>query len=928
MNKIILMLILSISFLYSNVGKITALKGDVSVLRNKKIINAALGFIVQKSDKVKTGENSRVQIVFKDNTIISLGKKSIFSIQEYIYEAKKPVKASFNFGKGVFKTITGKIGKINPKRFKLKTKTANIGIRGTIVGIESTNIGDKIIVPEGQIVVETLNGITNILEGQMTEVVNGEALEVKVIPPSILEKIEKDSGAQANEQESGQGEATQTKALTKKEKEEAKEQQGTEDNSEEQNAEEESSQEKNEDNQDSEENKEETTEEESQQNQEQSNEEENNDPQNSTTSEGNSPESSSENDAPIESDNLIEIETEEPEIEIDTDLVEGVLENVEDVLNEEGQDDIQDLVDEQTPDPVYYYGKHYSLLTDNSTVIKLDNDVLDMNIVNNTVSIDEVTTKNGTLNINSFSTVPESSYLTVSSIGTLGFTKTYTGYSDSTEYYNMYADNLREFFVGYTDTTLDFNGSSFDYTNLFFGGVRAKKSDIQDKVYIYKGLKTLEINTDDESNPTTVTKSLKLDEGNLYLNGATKSIHYLNKKELYEGATTYNAGYIFGSKASIQMKYFDIEYNDSTSFLDYAIGAGSGKMFGSQLQGIGVQLDADKIDSLGITQDVSLATFYLDKDKSTQDTLTGTYGDSNNNDQLFTSASYYDGGEKNSEDATTYIKVDRDTGSIDAQFDFELGVNDITVRFLGEIRDSDLEDGIDTNNTSYYINDDMFGAVVSSDDSFISGTPHIAIEDAGYFEAVPDKITFDVGGDVEELGSYDDSSSWGYWTASFDDGSIIGSTWVAGIQMATSTIDSLMTASPDALTFKGNVIGSVNVNGTVENILMNSDNAVTLNFNLGSGANTLNGLMKFKTASSSFDFNINSATITNTGYTTTDLTTNLTGDAVSGNIDGKFFGTGSSIDSTGGNVNVSSTKYTATTESAKFKATNTDITGN
>ena len=117
--------------LFAQVGNIKSLKGDVRILRNGMSLVAKVNSTINIKDVIITGENSKAKIVFKDNTIITIGKNSKFKVEEYVYN-KKP-KAKFSFLKGTFVSVTGKIGKIAPDRFKLRTKTAAIGIRGTIV---------------------------------------------------------------------------------------------------------------------------------------------------------------------------------------------------------------------------------------------------------------------------------------------------------------------------------------------------------------------------------------------------------------------------------------------------------------------------------------------------------------------------------------------------------------------------------------------------------------------------------------------------------------------------------------------------------------------------------------------------------------------------------------------------------------------------
>jgi hypothetical protein len=152
-------------FLFASVGKFTEIKGNVKVLRGQKNINAMINMPLEINDTVVTYDNSKAKIVFKDKTIITIGKNSVFKIKDYFY-GKKP-KAKFSFLKGTFISVTGKIGKIAPKRFKLETKNASIGIRGTIVFGKLYLSGDIIGCSKGVISV-TKNGKTVLVKaGEM-----------------------------------------------------------------------------------------------------------------------------------------------------------------------------------------------------------------------------------------------------------------------------------------------------------------------------------------------------------------------------------------------------------------------------------------------------------------------------------------------------------------------------------------------------------------------------------------------------------------------------------------------------------------------------------------------------------------------------------------------------------------------------------------
>ena len=174
MKKIILILLFISNFLLANnIGKIVSFNGEATILREGKTIQVDKNSAFQKDDTLNTKENTKLQILFLDETIISIGQNSTLKINNYLFEEKN-TKAEFTMAKGIFRTITGKIGKIAPENFKLKTKSASIGIRGTQIVVALENNNEKIFCTEGQI--EIKNNITN----DSVILNNGEFISFKV----------------------------------------------------------------------------------------------------------------------------------------------------------------------------------------------------------------------------------------------------------------------------------------------------------------------------------------------------------------------------------------------------------------------------------------------------------------------------------------------------------------------------------------------------------------------------------------------------------------------------------------------------------------------------------------------------------------------------------------------------------------------------
>ena len=219
MKNVILLLFLSLTFLNAQIAKVTAIKGDVLIKRAGQYKIAKLNSAINKLDVITTEKNARIQLVFSDNTIISIGKNSTFSIKDYLFDIGKKPKISLKFGYGTFKSITGKIGKLNPKGFKLESKTATMGIRGTIINLDLNSENEIYLVPEGKIELKIGNQIIIINAGEMvTRKKDKPAMHLKSITKKIRDELEEKSGAHDNESESGLGEKTQTTEVNSVEK--------------------------------------------------------------------------------------------------------------------------------------------------------------------------------------------------------------------------------------------------------------------------------------------------------------------------------------------------------------------------------------------------------------------------------------------------------------------------------------------------------------------------------------------------------------------------------------------------------------------------------------------------------------------------------------------------------------------------------------
>ncbi|MEW6521686.1 MAG: FecR domain-containing protein [Thermodesulfobacteriota bacterium] len=113
---------------------VVACRGSVQAVNAKGEMRAlAVKSPIHKEDTIKTGKGGRVQILFSDNTIYSLGQHSEMKIAEYRWQPEKKSGAlKTQVKEGVFRVMGGAITKASPQNFTTETPAATIGIRGSM----------------------------------------------------------------------------------------------------------------------------------------------------------------------------------------------------------------------------------------------------------------------------------------------------------------------------------------------------------------------------------------------------------------------------------------------------------------------------------------------------------------------------------------------------------------------------------------------------------------------------------------------------------------------------------------------------------------------------------------------------------------------------------------------------------------------------
>ncbi|WP_321325287.1 FecR domain-containing protein [Thiomicrorhabdus sp.] len=135
---------------FADIGTVTALKGKAFIERFNQNIAVKTGLKITEKDIIHTANKSYVQIIFNDKTTITLGSNTIFAVSAYNFSDASHSQAKFDLSNGFIKVVSGKIGKLVPNKFKIKTKTATIGIRGTVFTVLTNKSKTRLSTLKGQ----------------------------------------------------------------------------------------------------------------------------------------------------------------------------------------------------------------------------------------------------------------------------------------------------------------------------------------------------------------------------------------------------------------------------------------------------------------------------------------------------------------------------------------------------------------------------------------------------------------------------------------------------------------------------------------------------------------------------------------------------------------------------------------------------------
>lgn len=116
------------------VGAFIQVEGTVEVLHQGRppAVPAKVRDGVSKGDQVRTKSQSRAQLRFVDDTVLTVSPGSSILIEDYLYDAPQGYRqAALHLFRGLAYTVVNRIMQTEKPDFVLKTHTAVFGVRGT-----------------------------------------------------------------------------------------------------------------------------------------------------------------------------------------------------------------------------------------------------------------------------------------------------------------------------------------------------------------------------------------------------------------------------------------------------------------------------------------------------------------------------------------------------------------------------------------------------------------------------------------------------------------------------------------------------------------------------------------------------------------------------------------------------------------------------
>ena len=107
-----------------SVGRVTKVQNQAQIGATTAVVGAA----VQMNDRLRTGANARLQITFRDNSVLTLGENASVVVDRFV---KSTGDFALSVTRGAFRFAGAKIEQLRTKTITVFTPVAALSVRGT-----------------------------------------------------------------------------------------------------------------------------------------------------------------------------------------------------------------------------------------------------------------------------------------------------------------------------------------------------------------------------------------------------------------------------------------------------------------------------------------------------------------------------------------------------------------------------------------------------------------------------------------------------------------------------------------------------------------------------------------------------------------------------------------------------------------------------
>ena len=119
------------AYAQTRIGAASAVRNQVTATLSGQDRRLASGNPIHQSERIRTAADSTTQLLFADQTNLTVGPRSDVTLDRYVYDPNRSVgDVAVGLSSGALRFVSGQQ---DPRSYQIRTPVATIGVRGTIV---------------------------------------------------------------------------------------------------------------------------------------------------------------------------------------------------------------------------------------------------------------------------------------------------------------------------------------------------------------------------------------------------------------------------------------------------------------------------------------------------------------------------------------------------------------------------------------------------------------------------------------------------------------------------------------------------------------------------------------------------------------------------------------------------------------------------